>query len=109
MTESQKQERRVAKFVGGEVQPNSGGTLFGGGDVLTDEFFIECKTKEKPGQSISVKREWLNKASSQSYQQRRDRWAVAISYDTESDFYIISARQFKELVELIEGDKDGQG
>ena len=58
---SKQQEKKVAKYVGGKRQPNSGATPFYKGDVITDEFLIECKTKTKDCKSFTVKEDWLLK------------------------------------------------
>ena len=42
---SRRQETNVAKKLGGKVQPNSGATMFAKGDLVLDDWLIECKTK----------------------------------------------------------------
>jgi integrase len=42
---SNKQEKEVAKKVKGSRVPNSGAAMFYAGDVITQHFLIECKTK----------------------------------------------------------------
>ena len=44
---SKKQEKRVAKNLGGKVNANSGATGFYKGDVRTDYLLVECKTATK--------------------------------------------------------------
>ena len=44
---SQKQEKRLAKKLGGRVQPGSGSLLSFKGDVITDDFLIEAKFTDK--------------------------------------------------------------
>ena len=59
---SSRQEKTVAKAVGGRQTPNSGATPFAKGDVLTkgaNGFLLECKTKTSPSESISIKKEKL--------------------------------------------------
>ena len=58
---SKKQEEIVAKSMGGKRQPNSGATAFAKGDVISGKWLIECKTKTKSSDSISIKKEWFNK------------------------------------------------
>lgn len=38
---SRRQENKVAKLLGGKVQPNSGATDYYKGDVTTDEMLLE--------------------------------------------------------------------
>ena len=44
---SSKQEEYVAKLINGRTVSNSGAAKFTCGDVVSDEFIIECKTKMK--------------------------------------------------------------
>lgn len=55
------QERRIAKKLQGKKQLNSGATMFAKGDVITDNFLVECKTKIKDSKSISIQKEWIEK------------------------------------------------
>ena len=58
---SKKQENYVAKKFGGDRVKNSGATPFQKGDVNLEDMLIECKTKTSPSESISIKKEWLEK------------------------------------------------
>lgn len=100
---SASQERDIAKLLGGRVQSNSGGTRFGGGDVLTKEFFIEAKTPTKPQSSFSIKREWIDKMCEQAFEQGKYNHALAFRFDPEgNDYFVINSRLMKLLVEYIE-------
>ena len=63
---SSQQEKRIAKAMGGRQVVGSGSTPFLKGDVIAGKLFIEAKTKMEPSKSISVKKEWLEKAKAQS-------------------------------------------
>lgn len=52
---SNKQEKEVAKELGGRVQIASGSLWHCPADVRTDRFLTECKTTEKPRFSITTK------------------------------------------------------
>ena len=102
---SNKQEKRVAKRVGGKQTANSGATKFSKGDVRTDNWLIECKTKTSASESISVKREWLEKNEEEAFAMGKEHSAIAFSFgDThnDTDYYIISEKEFKRLLELEE-------
>ena len=60
---SSRQEKTVAKAVGGKQTANSGATMFGGkSDVSIGSLFsLECKTKTSLSESMSIKKEWLEK------------------------------------------------
>ena len=55
------QEKQVANLVNGQVQVASGGLSHNGGDVLTDNWFFECKTVTTPKDSYSVKKSIIDK------------------------------------------------
>lgn len=59
---SSKQEKRIAKAIGGRQVVGSGSTPFLKGDVIAGDLFIEAKTKMNPSQSITVKKSWIDKA-----------------------------------------------
>ena len=100
---SASQEHDIAKLLGGCVQSNSGGTRFGGGDVLTKHFLIEAKTPTKPQTSFSVKKEWIDKMSEQAFEQGKYHYALAFRFDPESsDYFVINSRLMQLLVELLE-------
>lgn len=99
---SDKQEKAIAKKVGGKTTPNSGGTKFSGGDILTDTFLIEAKTSTKDKKSFSIKKEWLEKMQEQAFEQGRQNSALAIDFGDGINYYLISERLFKALVEYLE-------
>lgn len=103
---SDEQERRIAKKLGGKVQSNSGGTRFGGGDIHTPLFLIEAKTSTEPKQSFSVKKQWLEKAKLQAFEQGKLYSAVAISFDNIHDYYIVDENVFRYLHDLLEKEEE---
>ena len=54
---SSRQEKTVAKSLGGRPTANSGATRFGGGDVTTENVLLECKTCTKEQKSFTIKKE----------------------------------------------------
>lgn len=102
---SASQENDIAKLIGGRVQSNSGGTRFGGGDVLTKDFFIEAKTPTKPQTSFSIKREWIDKMVEQAFEQGKIHSALAFRFDPNGeDYFLINSRLMREMVKYLEGD-----
>lgn len=96
---SDEQEKHIAKVTGGRVTPNSGGTKFGGGDVVTDYFLIEAKTVMSEKQSFSVKREWLDKMNEQAFQQGKLESVLAFQFEPRgNNHYILSEKQFLEYL-----------
>ena len=94
------QERRISShFADGKQVIGSGSTPFLKGDVITEDFFIECKTKVKPSSQITVKREWIEKAREQAYQMRKPYFILALSFGDTSDYYLMEPQLLEELYE----------
>ena len=58
---SQLQEKHIAKEFFGYRVAGSGNGLFNGGDVLTPDWFFECKTVTAPKKSYSIKQSVIDK------------------------------------------------
>ena len=105
---SSKQEKAVAKAVGGKKTANSGATLFQKGDVSTDNWLIECKTKTSPSESMSIKREWLEKNEEEAFSMQKEHAALAFNFgDLHNlrNYYIISEDEFKRFLRLERGEE----
>lgn len=98
---SSKQEKRVAKAIGGRQVANSGATKFDKGDVKTDEWLIECKTCTSPKSSMSVKKEWLIKNEEEAFAMRRSYSAISIDFGQDDNYYIINEKLFKTLINTL--------
>lgn len=94
---SDKQEKRLAKNIGGRQVVGSGSTPFLKGDVTTSDLFIEAKTKAAESKSISVKKAWLEKAQEQAYSMRKKDYALAISFGDGKDYYVIEDNLMEDL------------
>jgi hypothetical protein len=105
---SSKQEKAVAKAVGGKVQKNSGATPFAPGDVLTDKanncnaFLLECKTKTSPSASISIQKAWFEKNRQECLLTGTPHQAVVFNFGPgEENHYIIDEYLFLELLDHL--------
>ena len=100
---SSKQEKQVAKSIGGKVVPNSGATAFQKGDLRTDDFLIEAKTCVAEKSSFSIKRQWLEKLREEAFAMNRRHYALVFNFgpDTENH-YILTEKDFKLFKELLE-------
>ena len=97
---SSKQEKRVAKDLNGNLSINSGATPFSKGDLSLDEFSIECKTKTKHSDTISIKKEWLEKINEESLFMGKPYWALCFNFGPDEDnYFILDEITFKELVD----------
>lgn len=101
---SSRQEKKVAKAVGGKVVPNSGAIRFGAGDVQTKDILIECKTVTKPQKSFAVKREWIEKNQEEAFAMGKHYSAVAIDFGDGEQFYVINQRMFDRLLRALAED-----
>lgn len=100
---SKQQEKKVAKAVGGKRQPNSGATPFYKGDVITDQFLIEAKTKTTDCKSFTIKEDWLLKNEEEAFAMNRDS-ALCFDFGPSANkrYYIISERLFDLLQQCLE-------
>jgi hypothetical protein len=101
---SRRQEEAVAKATGGKRTPNSGATDFGGkSDVdIANLFNIECKTKTSNSESISIKKEWINKNKREALFDGNPYSAIAFNFGPDSEnYYIIDEYLFLELIDHL--------
>lgn len=101
------QEKKVAKTVGGKQTANSGATLFSKGDVTTDDWLIECKTKTTECKSISIQKDWILKNEEEAFAMGKQYSAVCFDFGDGENNYIISEKLFKRIMALIKEDDNG--
>lgn len=94
---SSKQEKRIAKAIGGRQVVGSGSTPFLKGDVIAGDLFIEAKTKMNPSQSVTVKKSWIDKAKEQSLAMRKEDYAIAVSFGDLKEYYLIEDNLMEDL------------
>lgn len=103
---SNRQEKAVAKVVGGEQVPNSGATPFAKGDVNTDSWLIECKTSTTAKASFSVKREWLNKNKEEMFAMGKSYNALCFDFGNGSNrYYVLDEKTFIRMKEALEQEE----
>ncbi len=95
---SKKQEKSIAKAVNGNVVPNSGATAFKKGDVTTDDWLFEAKTKTKESSSFSIKREWIEKNKEEAFAMGKSYSAVVIDFGDGKQFYLLDEKTFLQLM-----------
>ncbi len=102
---SKTQENYVAQRFNGSRQLNSGATPFAKGDVLLDNWLIECKTKTEDSKSISIKKDWIDKNNQEALFMGKPYSALAINFGPNSkNYYVISEELFEYLVNFVNGD-----
>lgn len=99
---SSKQEKSVAKIVKGYQTPNSGATMWIKSDVLSDKISIECKTKTSHTDSMSIKKDWLEKNAKEALFMGKPYSVLAFSFGpNEKNYYILDEYTFQEFLEFI--------
>lgn len=104
---SDRQEKQVAKTLNGTQTPNSGATTWIKGDVLTDEWLLECKTKTTSSESISIKKDWIQKNREEMVFLGKKYQAIVFNFGPDDEnHYIIDEFLFKELQEYLASRKE---
>ena len=103
---SGRQEKKIAKAVGGRQVANSGAPTFVAGDVITDQFLIEAKTKTTDCKSFTIKEDWLLKNEEEAFAMNRDS-ALCFDFGPSANkrYYIVSERLFDLLQQYMREDK----
>lgn len=103
---SKKQEDTIAKQLGGRRVANSGATMFQKGDIITDNFLLEAKTKTTSSKSISIKKDWLIKNKREALSMSKPYNALVFNFGPDDDnYYIIDELLFQELLDYLEKSK----
>jgi len=101
---SSRQEKKVAKAVGGKTVANSGAARFVAGDVTTDKVLIECKTCTKEQKTFTIKRDWITKNRDEAFSVGKQYSAVVIDFGDGEQHYIISEKMFQEWLKSLDND-----
>ena len=103
---SKAQENKVASKFGGQRTLNSGATPFQKGDVNLEKMLIECKTKVKPSETMTIHKEWLEKNEKEALFMGKEHSALAFNFGPQQkNYYIIDEHLFEILTNKI-GDSD---
>ena len=106
---STKQEKRVAKELGGKRTPNSGATSWVKSDVITAKFNIECKTAMAEKQTFSIPKKWLKAMPEETFSNGKEYWALAFDYGDGDEYYIIDKKLFKRFKDFLESEETDNG
>ena len=101
---STKQERQIAKSLKGRCQSNSGATMFNKGDLVLDDWLIECKTAMTEKQSFPIKKEWITKLEEEAYAMNKNYYTLAFNFgglNNNDNFYVINEKTFKEIQKIL--------
>lgn len=107
---SSRQEKAVAEATGGKQTPNSGATMFKKGDVIAsgrNGFLIECKTRTKHTDSITIRKEWFDKNKDECLLTGTPHETVVFNFGPgEENHYIIDEYLFQALQEYLNSLED---
>ena len=99
---SKRQETDIANALGGSRQPNSGATAWAKGDVKTEQFLLEAKTKTKPSETITIHKDWIQKNREEAVFMGKPYQAIVFNFGPgEENHYIIDEDLFIELLEYL--------
>ena len=97
-------EKSICKALGGTQNSNSGAGCFAKGDVVVKDasLLIEAKCCMSPKNSVSIKREWIEKNKQEGFMVRKDNTAVCINFEPGgSNYYLIDEKLMKFLVSCL--------
>jgi len=98
-------EKSVCKALKAKQQSNSGAGLFAKGDVVQREasILIECKTCVTEKQSVSIKKDWLEKNEKEKYDVHLNNSSLCFNFGPNTDnYYVINEKLMKFLIEKLE-------
>jgi len=99
---SKAQEDQIARATGGRRTPNSGATTWVKGDILTEKFLLEAKTKMTSSDSIKINKEWFEKNKQEMVFMGKPYSAIVFNFGPgEENHYIIDEYLFLELLEYL--------
>jgi hypothetical protein len=101
---SKKQEKQVAKNLGGKVQPNSGALPLKKGDVeIKDLFLLDCKTSIDYKKSFSVKEKEIEKLEQERITMLKPYKALVFNFGPgRENKYVVDEEVIKEFIEMKE-------
>ena len=101
---SKRQEKSVATAVHGKQTVNSGATPFYKGDVTTELFLLECKTKTSASKTMTVHKDWITKNEEEAFAMNKPYSAVVIDFGDGENYYLINEKLFKRLNAYLKGE-----
>ena len=96
-------EESVCKALGAVKSANSGATKFRKGDCyIPNLLLVECKTSMSEKDSVSIKKDWIDKNTKESKDMRLDNGCICFNFGPGLDnYYVISEKLMKYLVEKL--------
>lgn len=98
------QEERVARLFNGKRTPQSGGGKWIKGDVVSNDFIVECKTSLTPSNSYSVKKSILDKINEERREMGKSFYALAFTFGDDKDFFVIDKRTMEFFLQSLQNE-----
>ncbi len=95
-----KQDKRVSKKSGFNIQLNSGAMAGRKGDLIGYNILTETKTVETPRKTFQIKREWLDKIALQAFEMGKELGILIFSFGDSEDFVCLRSEDFYKLYEI---------
>lgn len=100
---SKRQEDTIAKTLGGNRVKNSGATTWQKGDITTDKWLLEAKTKMTSSKSHTIQKEWLEKNVKEALFMGKPYSALVFNFGpNEPNYYVIDEQLFQTLVAYLD-------
>ena len=101
---SSRQEKHIAKVVGGKKVANSGATVFNKGDVTSENWLFEAKTKTSESQSMTIKKEWLLKNKEEKFAMGKSYCALVFDFGDGNNYYVVDEKTFLQMKGALENE-----
>lgn len=95
---SAKQELRVANELRMKTVPNSGATPFKKGDLKDKYLLVECKTKNTPQLSHTMRKDWIDGIEKEAFEANRMP-ALVFDFGDGDDIVCMRMKHFKKIYE----------
>lgn len=99
---SSKQEEYIATLLDGRTTANSGAAHHTAGDVVTDDWLIECKTSMKPKESFAIKKDWIIKNERERMDLQKPYSSLVFQFEPDGEnYFIVNEKTFKILLDSM--------
>lgn len=96
------QENYISKLLNGHRVSGSGAPAFCAGDVILDDWLIECKTCCSPKSSFSIKQSWLEKNELERLEMHKPYSALVFQFEPEGcNYFVITEKTFKKILDMM--------
>ncbi len=95
-----RQDQRVSKSTGWNIQVNSGATKGRKGDLKAPNLLVETKTIVRPCDTFKLALSWFEKAHDQAFRMGKQLSIIVYSFGKNQDYVGLQMRDFKKIFDL---------